>query len=107
MTKCNISKACEAININRQTYYNWLEKDPKFAGAVREIEDSLTDNIENALFRKAELGHERAMEFYLVNRKKDKYSNTNKTELTGTGGSPLTFIIEKSYPKPEDNGKTS
>jgi hypothetical protein len=28
-------------------------------------------------------------------------------ELTGAGGSPLTFIIEKTYENKEENGKTS
>ena len=100
-TKCNISRACEAVNINRGTYYIWLEN-PKFAEACKEIEDSLTDNIENALFRKAELGHERAMEFYLTNRKKDKYSNTVKQEHTGKDGSPLNVTLNKViYGEPE------
>ena len=57
----------------------------------------MTDKIEVMLMTKAEQGHQRAMEFYLTNRKKDKYANINKTELTGAGGSPLTFVIEKTY----------
>jgi len=97
LTKCNISKSCKAINISRVTYYEWIKKYPKFAQEVQEIEDSLTDRIENALFRKAELGHQRAIEFYLTNRKKDKYSNTVKKELTGANKEPLNIIIEKTY----------
>ena len=96
-SKCNISKACEAVPISRQAYYDWLEKYPKFAKSVKEIEDGMTDKIEVMLMRKAEQGHQRAMEFYLTNRKKDKYSNTVKNEHTGEGGTPLRFVIEKSY----------
>jgi len=97
LVKCNISKACETVNIDRQTYYNWIEKYSKFAKACKEIEDGMTDKIEVMLMTKAEQGRQRAMEFYLTNRKKDKYSNTIKNELSGADGVPLRFIIEKSY----------
>jgi len=103
--KCNISRACEAVNIDRKTFYNWLEKYPKFAKQVKEIEDSLDDKIEGVLFRNAELGRQRAVEFWLTNHKKNKYSNTIKNELTGKDGAPLTFIIEKSYESKDDKNK--
>ena len=92
LTKCNVSKACEAINISRKCFYEWIDKYPKFAEAIKEIEDSMTDKIEVMLMTKAEQGRQRAMEFYLTNRKKDKYSNTVKNELTGAGGGPITYI---------------
>jgi L-lactate utilization protein LutB len=81
LAKSNISKACEAVNIDRATFYRWQEKYPKFAEQIKEIEDSLTDNIEIMLMRKAEQGHQRAMEFYLTNRKKDKYNNNQQLEV--------------------------
>ena len=102
LTKCNVSKACEAVNISRWTFYDWQEKYTTFAKAVKEIEDGMTDKIEVMLMTKAEQGRQRAMEFYLTNRKKDKYSNTVKNELTGADGSPLQFIIEKSYQGEDD-----
>jgi len=43
------------------------------------------------LMTKAEQGRQRAMEFYLTNRKKDKYSNTVKNEHTGKDGEPITY----------------
>ena len=97
LAKCNISKACEAINISRQAFYDWREKYPKFAKQVEGIEDGFDDKIEGVLLRNAEMGRQRAVEFWLTNHKKKKYSNTIKNEHTGADGSPLTFIIEKSY----------
>ena len=70
---CNISKACKAINIGRKTYYNWLKKFPIFKQQVEEVKESLTDMIESQLLKNIENGNQRAIEFYLINRKKDKY----------------------------------
>ena len=71
---CNISSACKAVNIGRKTYYNWLKKFPIFKQQVVEVKGSLTDMIESQLLKKIENGNQRAIEFYLINRKKDKYS---------------------------------
>jgi len=71
---CNISSACKAVNIGRKTYYNWLKKFPIFKQQVEEVKGSLTDMIESQLLKKIKNGNQRAIEFYLINRKKDKYS---------------------------------
>jgi hypothetical protein len=109
LAKCNISKACEVINIERKTFYRWQEKYPKFSKAIKDIEDSMTDRIEVKLMTKAEEGHQRAMEFYLTNRKKEKYSNTFKGEFSGPGGEPLKIITELAYKEPDkgENGTPS
>ena len=103
LAKCNVSKACEAVDIDRKTFYNWQDKNPKFALAIKEIEDAMTDKIEVMLMTKAEQGRQRAMEFYLTNRKKDKYSNIVKNELTGKDGGPINYkeIIYEPIKKEE------
>ena len=93
----NISEACRNVGIDRRTYYTWLEKYPKFKEELEITEKEMDDIAESALYQNVKDKVEKAVEFYLTNRKKDKYSNTNKTELTGASGAPLTFIIEKSY----------
>lgn len=101
----NISQACRAINIDRKTYYNLIEKDPKFKQSIEDIEESFIDLAECALRKNIKKRMQRAIEFYLCNKKKGKYSNTIKNELTGADGSPITFIIEKTYEKPEKGEK--
>jgi len=91
-SKCNISKASEAINICRSTFYDWQEKDPDFAKQCHEIEESLTDKIEGVVRRNAEKGNQRAAEFWLTNHRKDKYANLQKTEISGE-----IQIIKKVY----------
>lgn len=72
---CNISKTCKAINIERKTYYNWLKKFPIFMQQVEEVKENLTDMVESQLLKNIENGNQKAIEFYLINRKKNKYSN--------------------------------
>ena len=95
----HISDSCEAVKMSRNAYYDWLKSDPKFAQKVAEIDKSFIDLAECALRKNIKAGIQKAVEFALTNLKKEKYSNTQKTELSGPGGAPLTFIIEKSYEK--------
>ena len=46
---CNISRACEGINITRRTYYNWLDKFPKFKQLIEEVKESLNDMVGSQL----------------------------------------------------------
>ena len=79
---CSISWACEAINIIRKTYYNWLNKFPQFKQQVEEVNESLTDMVEGQLLKNIEKGNQKAIEFYLVKLKKNKYSNKQDIEIT-------------------------
>ncbi len=49
---CSIYAACQACNINRAAYYNWMEKDKVFAKAVRDCRESLIDMVEGRLYEK-------------------------------------------------------
>jgi len=47
----NVSKACKAANISRQTFYDWM-KDNEFAGKVDEVKEGLLDFAEHQLLSK-------------------------------------------------------
>jgi hypothetical protein len=79
---CNICRASVAINITRRTYYNWLDKFPKFKEQVEEVKESLNDMVESQLLKNAEKGNQKTVEFYLINRKKNKYSNKQNIKIT-------------------------
>jgi len=76
---CNICRSCKAINIERKTYYDWLKKFPIFKQRIEEVKENLTDMVESQLL---ENGNQKAVEFYLINRKKNKYSNKQDIEIT-------------------------
>ena len=97
----HISNSCKAIKIDRGTYYNWMENDPDFKKAVLYIDDSFIDLAESKLRENIENKVQKAIEFYLCNQKKSKYSHTFRGELSGVGGEPIKYVIEKSYEKPE------
>ena len=79
---CNISRACEGINITRRTYYNWINKFPKFKEQVEEVKESLNDMVESKLLKNVEKGNQKAIEFWLTNHKRNKYSNKQDLEIT-------------------------
>jgi len=97
----NISKACEAININRSTYYDWIENDLEFKQNIEDIEESFIDLAECALRKNIKKRMQRAIEFYLCNKKKSQYAHTFRGELSGVGGEPIKYVIEKTYQEPE------
>jgi len=78
---CNISRACKAINITRRTYYNWIDKFPKFKEQVEEAKESLNDMVKSQLLKNVKNGNQKAVEFYLINRKKNKYSNKQNIKI--------------------------
>ncbi len=47
----NISKVCKALNIGRQTYYNWIKSDDSFAEKVVNAKQGSIDDIEDILIK--------------------------------------------------------
>lgn len=70
-TKGHISDSCRVVGINRQTYYNWLDKNDEFAKQIMEAEMELNDDIRDVLINKAGDGDMTAVIFYLKKRHPD------------------------------------
>jgi hypothetical protein len=65
----NITHSVEKIGIGRQTYYDWLEKDPEFAMAVLHAQEAMTDQIRANLISEAtEMKDMTAIIFYLKHK---------------------------------------
>ena len=60
----NVSKACKAANISRQTYYDWM-KDETFANQVEEVREGLIDFAEHQLLANIKKGKTAEIIFYL------------------------------------------
>ena len=52
----NISSACVAAGIHRNTYYNWRESDPKFDAACNLANEAATERLEREAWRRATEG---------------------------------------------------
>lgn len=51
---CNVSQSCRALGISRQTFYRWCKgyKSDSFSMAVKEVEESLFDDVESIMYEK-------------------------------------------------------
>lgn len=70
------------------TVYDWMNKNPEIAAAIKKGRDKSIDMVENALFNSAINGNVTAMIFYLKNRAPERYKdrvdnniNTNNMDI--------------------------
>lgn len=87
----NVSAACEAAGVSRQTYYRWLE-DEHFAEACSIVREGLIDWVEGKLFELVEDGSSRDTQFYLRTQAKHRgYGEGARLEIgipSGTSDVP-------------------
>jgi hypothetical protein len=67
----NITKACEQLQISRQTYYNWLN-DAEFRENINNIDEFILDRVEQALLTQIENGNIAGIIFYLKTKGKKR-----------------------------------
>ena len=80
---CNITAACDAVGISRQTYYEW-RKEEEFNRKCEEGEESLVDMAEVQLIKNIREGNQRAVEFFLCNRAPDRWKKMIRQDLRGS-----------------------
>ena len=61
----NVSHICKTLNMSRQCYYEWMEKDPEFASAINNESEALLDFAESKLFEKMNSGDVISLLFFL------------------------------------------
>lgn len=89
----NITASCKAANIARSTYYEWMEKDPKFAAAVNELAEANIDFAESCLKQQIKDGNTTATIFYLKTKGKARgYIETH--EIIGNQDAPVTLSFK-------------
>ena len=91
--KGNISNACEAVKISRNTFYQWKERDSDFAEKVVEIENKVGDLVESRLLKNIMDGKETSTIFYCKTKLKNRgYIEQNNTKHMGDPDNPLHTI---------------
>lgn len=89
----NITASCKAANIARSTYYEWMEKDPKFAAAVNELAEANIDFAESCLKQQIKDGNTTATIFYLKTKGKSRgYIETH--EIIGNQDAPVALSFK-------------
>lgn len=87
-----VTTACAKAGLDRQSFYNYYNEDPAFAKSVDEIKNVALDFAESQLFRNMSNGKEASVIFYLKTQGKGRgYVEKVQTEVTGSGGGPVTF----------------
>jgi hypothetical protein len=107
-----VTRSCEAVDISRQTHYNWLKDDPEYKEAVEAIDEAAIDHVESKLFEKIDgvsvqtfnargepvvyevPPSDTAIIFYLKTKGK-KRGYVERQEITGADG-PVVIKIESS-----------
>jgi hypothetical protein len=84
----NVTEACKKIEIDRSTYYRWLENDPDFAQAVQDAREEKIDFIEDQLLERISSGDTTAIIFALKTLAKHR-GYVERQEIVG----PVTPIL--------------
>ena len=87
----NVTEACKVIEIDRSTYYRWLENDPDFGQAVQEAREEKLDFIEDQLLEKIAEGDTTAIIFALKTLAKHR-GYVERQEISGPNNTPLPSI---------------
>lgn len=89
----NITASCKAANINRCTYYDWMEKDAKFRKAVEGLAEANIDFAESCLKQQIKDGNTTATIFYLKTKGKARgYIETH--EIIGNQDAPVALSFK-------------
>ena len=70
-----IKEIAAKMGISVATVYDWMNKNPEIAAAIKKGRDKSIDMVENALFKSAINGNVTAMIFYLKNRAPERYKD--------------------------------
>ena len=70
-----IKEIAAKMGIAVSTVYDWMNKNPEIAAAIKKGRDKSIDMVENALFKSAINGNVTAMIFYLKNRAPERYKD--------------------------------
>lgn len=90
----NVSAACKATNISRDTHYDWINKDPAYKAVVDDIEDELLDFGESALKLEMKKGNVTAIIFFLKTKGQRRgYMEKQAIEHMGEKGGPVKLDI--------------
>ena len=104
----NMTEACAAVNIARQTPYNWRCKDPVFAAEWDNVVESLKDFAESKLFQNIQAGKEASIFFFLKCRAKDR-GYIERMDIYHSGRLSLEEVLAESWkigtekPRPKES----
>jgi predicted DNA-binding transcriptional regulator AlpA len=91
-----VTTACKKVQIDRTTFYRYVNDDAVFAKAVKDIENVAIDFAESSLHKQIQAGVPASTIFYLKTKGKER-GYIERSEITGKDGGPVevsTRVIE-------------
>lgn len=82
-----ISEACFYAGITRETYYEFLKREPEYADRFEALRNRLVLKARETVAREIGKNYQNSMD-YLTRKRKNEFST--RQELTGAEGTPLT-----------------
>ena len=67
-----VTAACDAVDIDRSTHYQWLKDDPLYSEKVAGLADVALDFVETQLFKQIQAGDNAPTIFFLKTRGRDR-----------------------------------
>lgn len=105
--KCygNITKACEAVGIDRRTYYTWT--DPEFQQRLAAVkpDEILVDHAENALVKRIDSGDTTAIIFTLKTKGKHR-GYIEKQQVENVSDPRLDAVKKAIETRADQTGRT-
>ena len=94
----NVSEACRASHISRQTYYHWVNNSDTFKEKAEEVIEGLYDFVEDALLKQVKNGNITAIIFFCKTKMKQR-GYIERTEQEHIGAVPVKEVVHE-YVKP-------
>lgn len=97
--------ANDKMHIGVSTIFEWIEKFPELAEALKEGKEEADNNVENALYNAAISGNIAAMIFYLKNRRRDSWKDKPEVEQEKISVPVVNLCFEDAKREDLTNGK--
>lgn len=83
-----VTTACKTVQLDRTTFYRYVNEDLEFAKAVNDIEEVALDFVETQFHKQIQKGDTTACIFYLKTKGKHR-GYIERREHTGKDGGPI------------------
>lgn len=90
-----VSSACRAMDISRQTHYNWLKTDAEYKAAVEELSEVAIDFAESHLHKLIKEGNPAATIFFLKTKGKNR-GYVERQEIAVAEKKPLSWFTDEN-----------